>query len=64
MPLGRNRVVAVYNCRVLRGLGDNEETQLSTLRAAITKAEQQGWELVEIFRYSCEPTAFMRKPEK
>lgn len=56
--------MSVYNCRVLRGSGDNEETRLSTLRAAITKVEQQGSELVEIFRYPCERTAFMKKLEK
>jgi len=61
---GHTWVMAVFNCLLLRGSGDSEKTQLTTLRAEITKAEQHGWELVEIFRYSCEPTAFMRRLEK
>lgn len=56
--------MAVYNCLLLRGLGNTEETLLTSLRAEITKAEKEGWQLVEIFRYSCEPTAFMRRLEK
>ena len=56
--------MAVYDTRLLRGSGDTEETLLATLRAEITKAEQEGWQLVEIFRYSCEPTAFLKKLEK
>jgi hypothetical protein len=64
MLLGHTWIVAVYNCLLLRGSGDTEETHLTSLRAEITKAEQEGWQLVEIFRYSCEPTAFMRKLEK
>lgn len=63
MRLGHNRVMAVYNCLLLRGSGDTEETLLTSLRVEITKAEQEGWQLVEIFRYSCEPTAFMRRLE-
>ena len=56
--------MAVYNCRLLRGLGDTEEKLLATLRAEISRAEQEGWQLVEIFRYSSEPTAFMKRLQK
>ena len=56
--------MAVYNTRLLRGSGDTEETLLTTLRSEITKAEQEGWQLVEIFRYTGEPTAFMKRLQK
>ena len=56
--------MAVYNCLLLRGSGDTEETLLTSRGAEITKAEHEGWQLVEIFRYTGEPTAFMRKLEK
>ena len=64
MRLGHNRVMAVYNCLLLRGSGDTEETLLATLQARVTKAEQEGWQLVEIFEYTGEPTAFLRRLEK
>ena len=51
-PKGHTWVMAVYNCLLLRGLGDSEETLLTSLRAEITKAEHEGWQLVEIFRYT------------
>ena len=57
-------LMAVYNTLLLRGSGDTEETLLSTLHAEITKAEQEGWQLVEIFEYTGEPTAFMKRLEK
>ena len=56
--------MAVYNTRLLRGSGNTEETLLTTLRAEITKTEQEGWQLVEIFRYTGEPTAFMKRLQK
>ena len=57
-------LMAVYNTLLLRGSGDTEETLLATLRAEITKAEQDGWQLVEIFEYTGEPTAFMKRLQK
>ena len=62
--MGNTWVMAVYDCLLLRGSGDTEETLLTSLRAEITKAEHEGWQLVEIFEYTGEPTAFMRRLEK
>ena len=56
--------MAVYNCLLLRGSGDTEETLLTSLQTEITKAEQDGWQLVEIFEYTGEPTAFMKRLQK
>ena len=56
--------MAVYNTKIIYGWGDSEEIKLTCLQAEITKAEQDGWKLVETFRYSGFPTAYMQKLKK